>query len=126
MFLTSYFSCPILSSCVKSEKIAISRSQPKDFKGRVYIDLAPDWELIRLKDNQEKYTEIYNELLKTLDPFKVLKDLDNSVVLCWESPKKFCHRHLVADWIMKETNINIYELSHDNILLIEDSDLCWI
>jgi uncharacterized protein (DUF488 family) len=35
---------------------------------------------------------------------------EDAILLCWESPEKFCHRHLVADWLSKKLDIKITEL----------------
>ncbi len=41
-------------------------------------------------------------------------DLDKVILLCYEKPAAFCHRHLVADWINKHKGINfIVEYSKD-------------
>ena len=29
--------------------------------------------------------------------------LPSVVLLCWESPEKFCHRHILADYINKNS-----------------------
>ena len=33
-----------------------------------------------------------------MDPEKVFRELDNSVLLCYEPNTEFCHRHIVAAW----------------------------
>ena len=78
-------------------------------------------------DNDFYIEHFQKEVLDTLDLHQVLKDfvgvldkdtwlkrdvltpiwLDtniNFVLLCYEKPSDFCHRHLVADWINKELN----------------------
>ena len=35
---------------------------------------------------------------------------DNAVMLCYEKPGDFCHRHLIADWITKNTGITVEEV----------------
>lgn len=42
--------------------------------------------------------EYWNQVLSKLDPEKVFRGLDNSVLLCYESNTEFCHRHIVAAW----------------------------
>lgn len=43
-------------------------------------------------------------------------DLDKVILLCYEKPTDFCHRHLVADWINKHKGDNfIAEYSKDVI-----------
>lgn len=32
-----------------------------------------------------------------------------AVLLCYESPEKFCHRHLVAKWLTEKTHIEVRE-----------------
>ena len=55
-----------------------------------------------------KYVELYNkEVLSKLDAIDVCIDLYNIsngnavVLLCYEKPGDFCHRHIVADWLEK-------------------------
>ena len=48
-------------------------------------------------------------VLSRLDPVKVYHVLDNSVLLCWESPEKFCHRHIVAQWLEEATDNKVME-----------------
>ena len=43
-----------------------------------------------------------------IDPF-CRKDV---VLLCYEKPPQFCHRHLVAKWLEKELNIKVEELKY--------------
>jgi len=65
------------------------------------------------KDGDEVfYTEQYQKLiLDKLDPAMVYKDLgENAILCCWEGPKKFCHRHLIARWLEKNMGITITEI----------------
>ena len=34
---------------------------------------------------------------------------DDVVLLCWEAPDKFCHRHILADYINRKTKLEIKE-----------------
>ena len=53
-------------------------------------------------------------MLKPLTVESVLADianlsggeLDKVILLCYEKPTDFCHRHLVADWINKHKGAN--------------------
>ena len=58
----------------------------------------------------ETYTNMYDGILAKLDPQRVLRDLNDAIVLCWEKPGKFCHRHLVAKWLEKETGLIVKEI----------------
>ena len=82
-----------------------------------YPDLAPRrswfWEWKNKHLSNDWYIEKYNEtVLSKLNPNKVVEDLgDNAVMLCYEKPGDFCHRHLIADWIFKNTGITVEEVS---------------
>lgn len=96
--------------------VSISRTIPSWINAQAYSVLAPSWELLRAYTRhditEKEYVKIYSkEVLERLDPMTVYKDLsDNSVLLCWESPEKFCHRHLVARWLTRYTPANVTEL----------------
>jgi hypothetical protein len=62
------------------------------------------------KENNDWYTKMYHEtVLSNLSVKDTLIKLHNIVgcpldevtLLCYESPEKFCHRHLAASWIME-------------------------
>ena len=92
-------------------------------KARFYPDLAPkrewwkEWQL-KFKDNpnspesQAWYEQKYQEtVLDKLDPQTVLKELgDKAVMLCYEKPGDFCHRHLIARWLSENTGVDVQEV----------------
>lgn len=85
------------------------------YKGRQYLPLAPTWEIVNgVKSGeitQDEYTERYVEILAKLDPQKVVDDLgENAIMLCYESPKDFCHRHLVAKWLNENLGLSVEEI----------------
>lgn len=88
---------------------AISRYNPDvniDFK---WLQIAPSssilWDHKSGAITTEQYTERY---LKQLEDYgfdnvksrinKLLSTNKNVVLLCYESPEKFCHRHIFAEW----------------------------
>ena len=85
-----------------------------------YRDLAPKY--IWWKEWHDKnlsndwYIEKYNEtVLNLLNPSQVFLDLTknntkDAIILCWEGPNKFCHRHLIAKWLMNHLKIEITEI----------------
>lgn len=100
--------------------VAISRIQPSFYKGASYVKLAPSWNILsafkhpELVGEEAASKETYikrftEEILDKLDAFQVVSELekltgvDDSkiVLLCYEKPTDFCHRHLVADWLNK-------------------------
>ncbi|MCX6668824.1 MAG: hypothetical protein NTV25_03335 [Methanothrix sp.] len=99
---TSYFA----RSSKLPNAISIARGYPASFKGRQYLKLAPSKDLLdeykRGKLSEEEYAVVFGWQLDELDPVEVVKELGpNPILLCWEGPSKFCHRHLVADWLLK-------------------------
>ena len=42
----------------------------------------------------------YEDVLSRLDPKSVAKNLDGKVLLCYEKSGRFCHRHIVAKWLI--------------------------
>lgn len=106
---TSYFASNLWRN---RNAVAISRGVPPWFNGRTYEPLAPYRWMIDMAGEPEKYTQVYTEqILSKLDPRKTLDELgEDAVLLCWEGPEMFCHRHLVADWLMNALKIEVTEL----------------
>lgn len=94
-------------------------SSNNDYVKHEYKSLAPNWKLYEdlksKKISEEIFSINYNEQLESLNAKMVFDDL-NSLVYDFEpilmtngSKKKFCHRHLVAEWLEKKLNIQIDE-----------------
>ncbi len=96
--------------------VSIAAKCPVFYKGREYKKLAPNyWFFKKYKTDgdEEFYTKTYyEEILNKLDPKEVYKELggDSAVILCWESSEKFCHRHIVAEWLSLSLQIEIKEI----------------
>lgn len=102
----------------KLTPVGISGWSPEGYTGKTYKKLAPkyawwkEWHDNNL--SEQWYINKYNEtVLQTLNPIVVAQELqkigDNIVLLCFETPEKFCHRHLVAEWLNKNTKIKVQE-----------------
>ena len=117
--------------------ISICGKAPEYYSGLQYKKLAPTKDFfLKWKENQDNnfYIEQYNSrVLSGLNPYEVVEDLIhlippqiqmlnsitncpiwdnpniNIVLLCYEKPDDFCHRHLVADWL-SSNGINVKEL----------------
>jgi uncharacterized protein YeaO (DUF488 family) len=82
---------------------------PKDLTLFSLPDLAPTEEILALKDKPEEYEKRYRaDILLHLQPKTIYHRLwnicsdtksDKIVLLCYEAPGKFCHRHIVAKWL---------------------------
>jgi GTPase SAR1 family protein len=108
MVTSSYKNC----DCDDYRKISISgdRGRNSNYVGDCYPKLAPKklfWEVwhgnigkISEKENTRYYVEeYYKQVLSKLDPDEVYYDLKDRILLCYEEPTEFCHRHIVAEWI---------------------------
>ncbi len=96
--------------------VAISRSQPRGWTGRIFEPLAPSWRLVQEAksgaiDDDEYIRRYREEVLSKLDPGRVYADLgDDAILLCWERPGAFCHRRLVAEWLEEKLRVSVPEV----------------
>lgn len=103
-------------------KIGISRTAPKN-SCDIYLKLlAPDYLTLSSykskKIDEEEYSRQYlqkleqlysNGLLNLFAEYLAHHNMD-IVLLCYESPDKFCHRHLLACFLNKRYGLKIKEL----------------
>ena len=105
--------------------IAIVAFEPKFYTGLSYKLLAPKPEFLKMEQNQ--YKQSFAEMLNLINPDQALKDLysigggNDIALVCYESPEKFCHRHLVAKWLMDKTGLTIEELPTKKEIAVKDS-----
>lgn len=94
--------------------IAICRSLPSYYTGLKYTPLAPPWDLVKITDPALFAFEYTEQILNKLEPHAVLADLIAlaacPILVCYEKPADFCHRQIVAEWLMKSTAYTIEEL----------------
>ena len=108
MIFTSYF------GNFKNIKnpVSICGKAPDFYKGPQYKKLAPKYSFFRdYKDGkigEQEYTELYREqVLNHLNANDVVKDIesfypnDDVTLICYEKPGDFCHRHIVAEWLIE-------------------------
>lgn len=136
MIYTSYFgvinklpeNCVVVSICGKA---------PDSYHGVEFKRLAPKKEFFmewKKNHDNEFYCKNYKELVTDKqDPYQIIEDMINFlpaeiqqiikssdlpiwknpdfhiVMVCYEIPSDFCHRHLAADW-MCEAGIPVKEL----------------
>jgi hypothetical protein len=107
---TSYFA---ISSGIPNA-VSIAAKAPEFFIGKEYLPLAPTWKIFsdyKLNKNKNLYIERYvEEILFPLNPEEIYKELQYSILLCWETPDKFCHRRIVAKWLEDSLKIKVPEL----------------
>lgn len=99
--------------------ISIALYSPLGFEEHTLKALAPNIEILQCKNDFEKYTKLFNKKLELYNAKRIydyLLDISKHkdiVLLCYEKPPAFCHRHLVADWFNNELGIEVKELNYN-------------
>ena len=126
---TSYFSNPKLKDDINKDKIvhSITAKPPKWFNGINIDEFAPSKELLswyksRTEEERqdgkvyETYAIRYIESLKERELRDVIDYLTSCerdvVLLCYEVPEDFCHRHLLAEYLKENYGLIVTELSN--------------
>ena len=117
MIYTSYFA-KLKSLPDNITPISICGKAPDWYNGLQYKKLAPKYDFfMKWKESHDNdyYVKCFNEqVLNKLDPMKVYCELcslaknDEVVLICYEKPSDFCHRHLVSEWL-KERGFDVEE-----------------
>ena len=108
----------------KTYSISGDRGKKVGYLGRCYPALAPKYEFwikwynARCKvsaDENNKYyiSEFYKKVLADLDPEDVYRELENSILLCYEDSYEFCHRHIVSAWFELFLGKEVPEIIND-------------
>ena len=118
MIYTGYYSKMKDYKDAGLKTVSISRTIPES----VTVDdripsLYPDDSLLFGYRNgnidEMEYTSWYLRKIKKLGVENIISEIkrcgDNLVLLCWEAPDKFCHRHILADYLNKNSDLNITE-----------------
>lgn len=99
--------------------ISISRYSPKWFTGKELKILAP--EKYYMHWNEPEYKIEFKKKLAVLNPELIKKEIEllsnnqDCVLLCYEKPNEFCHRHIISDWLNKNTEANIKEFKLESL-----------
>lgn len=114
MIYTSYFA-KLSKLPANITPIAICGKSPEWYKGIQYKKLAPKWSFFSVwkqtHDNDYYVEHFCKEVLYTLNAEDVIKELyklaeksqdEDIVLICYEKPGDFCHRHLVANWLRNQ------------------------
>ena len=103
--------------------VGISGWSPDGYTGKTYKKLAPKyswWKQWHDEHLSEQWyaEQYYTTVLNTLNPNTVATQLqsmgENVILLCFETPEKFCHRHIVAKWLTEKANITVAEYQLQN------------
>lgn len=107
MIYTTYFANLKNIQITNHDRIfSIANSQPKNMNLQRLEILIPHYQLVFDYKNGDitdlEYIEEYNKQLAFNDNLNFLSVFNtnyNVFLVCWEHPKKFCHRHLVRNFL---------------------------
>ena len=118
MFYTGYYSKvkEYIQAGLKTVGISMTRPNGVVVDGEL-PDLYPDKDILWDHKNGEideiEYIGKYLDQLDRIGIRDILLKIhsfgDDVVLLCWESPEKFCHRHILADYINRHSKLNVEE-----------------
>lgn len=118
MIYTGYYSKVNQYRDAGLKVIGISRTEPKGISldGKI-SDFCPDEKILWGYKNGEidemEYTSRYLDQLDRIGIRNILLSIhhygDDVILLCWEAPDKFCHRHILADYINRKSKLDIRE-----------------
>ena len=106
--------------------LSISRTKPGFAKNCVDVPpLFPDekilWDYKKGDIDNMEYTSKYLDQLDDIGIDRIIKTIqifgDDVVLLCWESPEKFCHRHILADYINRNSDLVVEEFEKKELSL---------
>ena len=105
----------------RTVSISITKPDGVCLTGKI-PELCPSLKLFqryRYGDVTEKeYTREYLEQLDKIGIREILMMIhtfgENVVLLCWEAPGRFCHRHILADYINKNSKLTVDEFPLEN------------
>lgn len=114
MIYTSYFANRKIPKNIV--RIAVCLYPPKWYHGPQMRDVTPSYSILKMSKGQEDYTQRYkSEILARLNTQNVLRNINtisngqDAVLLCFEKPEDFCHRHILAEWLTNNTDQTITE-----------------
>ena len=91
---------------------------PQWFKGPNLASIAPTpYILNNFKSNHQEFIKRYKSEVLSIhkDPQDFVNRLEfisegkDVALCCFEKPNKFCHRHLIAEWLNEKLNLNVNE-----------------
>lgn len=130
IYTSNYYNCK--SNLFKKYSISGDRGRMANYDGECYPKLAPKkefWEVwhnnigkINEEENLKYYIrEYWLQVLSKLDVNEVYKELDRSILLCYESKDEFCHREIIAAWFeLFLIGVSVPEVKTDKLSLTEE------
>lgn len=128
MIYTSYYGNPLLDR-TRHFLVPVSNTVPKNWSPDAsFTQAIPEWDTIVRphKDgriDEETFTFRYRMMLDCRKDAaiaqlrNIVQQADtvsmDVILLCWERPGTFCHRRILAEWLLENTQIDVPELPND-------------
>jgi hypothetical protein len=104
-------------------QVSVALKEPVGWSGYKLPGFAPDRLMLeKIRDGlQEDFIKLYAEKLKATHPGVFMAELNyfseggDVCLMSWEKPQKFCHRHLIAMWLEKQTGVKVEEFVKQEI-----------
>lgn len=107
--------------------IGIALWLPRWYSGKSMKSVAPTAYMVKGDITQERYVELYNrEILGRLRVEDVVREIEtlsegrDAALLCYEKPCDFCHRHLLADWLTRESGLVVEEFDPEKHSAVQE------
>lgn len=102
--------------------ISIALYPIKNWSGKEYRKLAPSCKMLDIakSGNVEESKRLYREYLDTLnvdsivEELQELADYNDFVLLCYERPDDYCHRHVVREWL-RDNGYDCFEFGREDL-----------
>lgn len=119
IYTSNYNNCQ--TNKYKTYSISGNRGKDANYNGNCYPILAPrlsfwnKWhenigKISEEENNRYYVSEYWNQVLSLIDSKEIYEKLDDSILLCYEPNKEFCHRHIVAYWFEITLGVKIPEI----------------
>ena len=115
IYTSHYDACDLRNINRSFYSISGDKGALVNFKGKYCRELAPKhsfWDkwhnnigkIPEDENNQFYIGEYWKQVLLPLSATEIYKKLDSpsTILLCYEKPSEFCHRHIVAAWLELE------------------------
>lgn len=106
--------------------IGIALWLPRWYSGKSMRSVVPTAYMVKGDITQERYVELYNrEILGRLRVEDVVSEIEtlsegrDVALLCYEKPGDFCHRHLLADWLTRESGLVVEEFDPEKHSVVQ-------
>ena len=94
--------------------VGIAVKPPWYYQGEHEPRLAPRSDMLHM--SKDEYIAAFDAILAGLDPQELYESLGaEAVLLCWESPKVFCHRRRVAEWFEENLGVAVPEMGFEGV-----------